>query len=124
MSFLKTRTRIVQLAIAMVALAAMTLGGTFTAQAGGAAGTFNPVTGDATYSDSGVNCASIPAQAGPPPVPGSFQLVPVGNGAWGGILPCNDGSFAAVTVLPTSPTGGIIVGAIHGATAITSYDNS
>ncbi len=120
MSFLKSRTRIVQLAIAMVALAAMTFGAV-TVQATDEQGAtvvphahFNPATGALVYDADDTNtvtagdCATD-ATTGP--------LVPAGNGAYGGIMTCA-GGFGSAIVLPTSATAGIAVVAVNGATTV------
>lgn len=126
MSFLKTRTRIVQLAIAMVALAAMTFGAV-SVQADIAAPAaphlhFNPATGAAVYdADNSGNVIAGALTAGDCATDAaSGPLVPAGNGAFGGVMTCPTSAtgLGSVIVLPTSPTAGIAVVAINGATTV------
>lgn len=112
MTLLKSRTRIVQLAIATVALAAMTLGGSFTAQAGTPGGLdFNAATGVLVY-DAGTCSSDNPATT-----PGVETAVPAGNGAFASVLFCTDGTLMSAIFLPApGPANGVV--AINGATTV------
>ncbi len=117
MSVRKSRTRIVQLAIAMVALAAMTLGGSFTAQAG-TPGALAFATSNGFVSwDNGVCTSNNPATD--PFV--EETAIPAGNGAWAAVLFCTDGTLGSAILFPADgPANGVV--AINGSTAVVPVD--
>ncbi len=114
-SVLKLRTRIVQLAIATVALAAMALGGSFTAHGGLVGGFgFDTATGFMTW-DNGICTSDNPATVAVEPA------MPAGNGAWGTVLYCMNGSLGSAILFPADgPANGVV--AINGATAVVPVD--
>lgn len=116
MSVLKLRTRIVQFAVAMVALAAMTLGGSFTAQAGLPGGfAFATATGLLVW-DNGTCASDNPATT-----PAVEPAIPAGNGAWAAVLYCTDGSLGSAIFFPADgPANGVV--AINGATSVVPVD--
>ncbi len=123
-SVLELRTRIVQLAIAMVAmvaLAAMTFGAVsvqanITAPPATAAHLHLATTTGGLLGYDGDNDNGTECDSDNPATPGTDLAIPAGNGAFGAVLYCTDGSVKSAILMPAAGLNGVV--AVNGATSI------